>query len=155
MGLAAQDSLANLVAGITITRTPQLRLGVPVGIGYEEDIEEARRVLLVAVDGHPMILPDPAPKVVVKALGESAVELELRVWLRDAHAEREAYFAMVELVKKTLDEAEIEIPYPQRTVRFAGDNSFAEGRPVAVPERERARRQEPEAPTQIPRSRSG
>lgn len=174
LGLAAQDSLANLVAGITIlwdhpfrigdnvtiagtygqvkeiglrttriltndridailpnkdvinqkilnhTLTPQLRLGVPVGIGYEEEVEEARRALLAAVDGHPKLLPDPEPKVVVKALGESAVELELRVWLRDAHAEREVFFELLELVKRTLDEAGIEMPYPQRTLRFAG-----------------------------------
>ncbi len=173
VGLAAQDSLANLVGGITIlwdrpfrigdhvtisgtfgrvkaiglrattiltvqkeeailpnkqvinelilnhTRNGQLRLSVPVGIGYGEDTREARRVLLAAVDGHPRVLPDPAPKVVVTELADSAVNLELRVFLRDPHEQREAFFELIELVKVALDEAGIEIPFPQRTLHLA------------------------------------
>jgi small conductance mechanosensitive channel len=173
VGLAAQDSLANLVGGITIlwdrpfrigdnvtiagtfgrvqeiglrattiltvqkeeaiipnkqvineqilnhTRNGQLRLSVPVGIGYGEDTREARRVLLAAVEGHPRILPEPAPKVVVTELAESSVNLELRVFLRQPHEQREAFFELIELVKVTLDEAGIEIPFPQRTLHLA------------------------------------
>jgi hypothetical protein len=59
-----------------------------------------------------MILPDPAPKAVVKALGDSTVELELRAWLCDAHAEREAYFATLVLAKKALDERRHRDPLP-------------------------------------------
>ena len=172
IGLAAQDSLANLVAGLTIlwdrpfrigdnvtvagtfgkvkeiglrttrirtveqldvilpnkeiinqklvnhTLNPLMRLGVPLGIAYKEDSRQAREVLLEAVAGHELILEQPEPQVVVTALGDSSVDLELRVWLRDPHAEREATFAMVELSKIALDEAGIEIPFPQRTLHF-------------------------------------
>jgi len=174
IGLAAQDSLANLVAGITIlwdrpfrigdnvtvagtfgkvqeiglrttrirtveqldtilpnneiinativnhTLNPMMRLGIPVGIAYGEDTREARRVLLEKVAGHELILDDPAPAVVVTGLGASSVDLELRVWLRDPFTEREAVCAMTELAKIALDEAGIEIPFPQRTLHFAG-----------------------------------
>lgn len=174
IGLAAQDSLANLVAGITIlwdrpfrigdnvtvsdtfgkvkeiglrttrirtveqldailpnkeiinqklvnhTLNPMMRLGVPLGIAYKEDSRQARKVLLAAVEGHELILEQPEPQVVVTALGDSSVNLELRVWLRDPHAEREATFAMVELAKIALDEAGIEIPFPQRTLHLPG-----------------------------------
>jgi small conductance mechanosensitive channel len=175
VGLAAQDTLANLVAGITIlwdrpfrigdnvtvagtfgtvqeiglrttriltndkidailpnktiinekilnhTRTPQLRLGIPVGIGYGEDIREARRVLVEAVAGNPAVLADPAPKVVVVQLGDSAVGLEVRVWLTDPHLENEVKVDLVERVKLALDAAGIEIPFPTRTVLLSGD----------------------------------
>lgn len=172
LGLAAQDSLANLVAGLTIlwdrpfrigdnvtiagtfgevqeiglrttrirtveqldtilpnkeiinatitnhTMNPMMRLGIPIGIAYKEDTREARRVLLDAVTGHDLILESPKPAVVVKGLGDSSVDLELRVWLRDPHTERAATFAMVEIAKIALDEAGIEIPFPQRTLHF-------------------------------------
>jgi len=173
VGLAAQDSLANLVAGITIlwdrpfhigdnvtiagtygqvrqiglrttrlltvdqvdailpnkmvinekilnhTLTPQLRLNVPVGIGYDADIGAARQALLAAVAGHPQLAEDPKPKVVVKELGDSAVQLELRAWLRDPHKEREVFCELLELAKVTLDQAGIEMPFPQRTLHLA------------------------------------
>jgi small conductance mechanosensitive channel len=172
VGLAAQDSLSNLVAGITIlwdrpfrigdhvtvsgtfgkvqeiglrttrirtvnqldailpnkeiinqeiinhTLNPMMRLAIPVGIAYHEDTREARKVLLAAVRGHALILEKPEPQVVVTALADSSVNLELRVWLRDPYTEREATFAMIELAKIALDEAGIEIPFPQRTLHL-------------------------------------
>ncbi|HEX6201753.1 MAG TPA: mechanosensitive ion channel family protein [Thermoanaerobaculia bacterium] len=173
VGLAAQESLGNVVAGLTIlwdrpyrvgdnvtiagtfgrvqeiglratriltverldaflpnrevvkekivnhTANPQLRLGVPLSIAYKEDTREARRALLAAVTGHRLIREEPLPAVVVTALAESGVELELRAWLRDPHEEREALFELTELAKIALDEAGIEIPFPQRTIHFA------------------------------------
>ena len=172
LGLAAQDSLGNLVAGLTIlwdrpfrigdnvtvadtfgkvqeiglrstrirtveqldailpnkeiinqkiinhTLNPMMRLGIPVGIAYREDTREARRVLLEAVKGHELLLEKPEPQVVVTALADSSVNLELRVWLRDPYTEREATFAMIEAAKIALDEAGIEIPFPQRTLHL-------------------------------------
>jgi small conductance mechanosensitive channel len=172
LGLAAQDSLSNLVAGLTIlwdrpfrigdhvtvsgtfgkvqevtlrttrirtvdqldailpnkeiinqqivnhTLNPMMRLGIPLGIGYREDTRRAREVLLAAVQGHELLLEKPEAKVVVTALAESSVNLELRVWLRDPYTEREATFAMIELAKIALDEAGIEIPFPQRTLHL-------------------------------------
>jgi small conductance mechanosensitive channel len=179
LGLAAQESLGNVVAGLTIlwdrpyrvgdnvtiagtfgrvqeiglrttriltverldailpnreivkemivnhTSNPQLRLGVQVSIAYREDTREARRVLLAAVKGNRLILDDPPPAVVVTALAESGVNLELRTWLRDAHEEREALFELTEVAKLALDEAGIEIPFPQRTLHFAGGEAPA------------------------------
>jgi small conductance mechanosensitive channel len=100
------------------TATPGLRLSVPLSIGYGEDTREARRVLLAAVADHPRIVAEPPPEVVVTRLGESGVEIELRLWLRDPQAERASLFAVLEVAKIALDEAGIEIPFPQRTVRL-------------------------------------
>jgi small conductance mechanosensitive channel len=101
------------------TANPQLRLGVPVSIAYKEDTREARRVLLAAVVGNRLLLEEPAPAVVVTELAESGVNLELRVWLRDPHEEREALFELTEIAKIALDDAGIEIPFPQRTIHLA------------------------------------
>ena len=174
VGLAAQETLANLIAGLTIlwdrpfrigdnvtiagtfgqvkqiglrttriltvdrldailpnkdvineviinhTLSPQLRLAVPLSIAYKEDTRVARKVLLEAVAGHPLVLDEPKPKLVVTKLGESSVDLELRVWLKDPFTERDALMEMLELSKIALDEAGIEIPFPQRTLHIAG-----------------------------------
>ncbi|HKI86325.1 MAG TPA: mechanosensitive ion channel family protein [Thermoanaerobaculia bacterium] len=118
------------------TLTPRLRLGVPLGIAYGEDIRKARQVLLAAVQGHAAVQEEPAPSVVVTELADSAVNLELRVWLRDPAAERATYFELLELAKLALDEAGIVIPFPQRTLHWGdGPLPIAE-RPLAAAEEE-------------------
>lgn len=173
VGLAAQDSLSNLVAGLTIlwdrpfrigdnvtiadtfgtvqeiglrttrvrtvqrldmlvpnrqvienaivnhTRTPELRLDIPLGIAYHEDSREARKVLLAAVEQSDRITSSPAPEVMMTELADSSVNLELRVFLRDPRQERRAFCELLELSKIALDEAGIEIPFPQRTLHLA------------------------------------
>jgi len=90
----------------------ETRVDVPVGIAYKENIDEARSALLAAVGGIDGVLEEPAPRVVVKALGASSIDLEVRVWIGDAEVERPVYFRTVEACKKALDEAGIEIPFP-------------------------------------------
>lgn len=101
------------------TQTPDLRLDVPLSIAYGEDTREARAVLLAAIEGHELVAESPRSEVVVVALADSGVELELRVWLADPHSENRAFVTMLELAKIALDEAGIEIPFPQRTLHLA------------------------------------
>ncbi len=88
------------------------RVDVPVGIAYKENIPAARDVILASVRDLEPILKDPAPDVVVKELGGSSVNLDVRVWIDDASHEQPAYFRVMETSKLALDKAGIEIPYP-------------------------------------------
>lgn len=166
VGLAAQDTLANTIAGFTIfwdkpfvvgdyvtvageygrvqditlrstrIRTPrnsfvvlpnkriidevlendskngELRVDVPMGIAYKEDIDRARTVLLDAVKGLEDVEESPEPEVVVTACSDSSVDLDIRVWTDDARSRQGVNLAVVEAAKKALDEAGIEIPFP-------------------------------------------
>jgi small conductance mechanosensitive channel len=93
-----------------------LRETVTVGIGYEDDIEEARRILRDIADDHEAILERPRATVLVRELAPSAVELTVRFWIADpARADllrtRSEY---VESAKERLEDAGIELPYPYR-----------------------------------------
>ena len=90
----------------------ETRVDIPVGIAYKEDIDAARAALLAGVTGIDGVLEDPEPRVVVSGLGASSIDLEVRVWIRDADVERPVYFRTVEACKKALDDAGIEIPFP-------------------------------------------
>ena len=103
---------------INHTSTPELRIDLPIGVGYGEDLRRVREVLLRAAEGHAEIAEFPGPQVVVVALGESAVQIELRFFLRDARAERNLRAEMLEAAKLALDAAGIELPFPQRVVRM-------------------------------------
>lgn len=90
----------------------RLRVDVPVGIAYKEDIAQARTAILDAVSGIEAVLDEPAPGVVVESLGNSSVDLKVRVWIDSADRRRQTHFSVVETSKLALDEAGIEIPFP-------------------------------------------
>jgi small-conductance mechanosensitive channel len=104
----------------------RLRLQVPFGIGYDDDVERATEIIIEEANAHPDILGDPAPSVRLTELGDSSVVLTSRVWIDDPSRSdfvktRGEY---VTSVKSRFDEEEIDIPYPNRalsgTVELAG-----------------------------------
>jgi small conductance mechanosensitive channel len=90
----------------------ETRVNVPVGIAYKEQIEEARKVLLAAVNGIDGVIAEPAPTIVVAKLDNSSVNLLVRVWIDDAADERPVFHRVAEASKVALDKAGIEIPFP-------------------------------------------
>jgi small-conductance mechanosensitive channel len=89
------------------------------GIGYAEDIEAGREAIAEALASCETILEDPAPTVIVNGHGDSSVHFEVRFWTEsragDVVAGRDE---VATKVKYALDESDIEIPYPYRTVEF-------------------------------------
>jgi len=85
------------------------------GIGYDDDIDKARQVILDVGKNCPHILSDPAQSVVVAGLGDSSVDLATRPFCNS-----EDYWAtkfyMQENVKKEFDRLDIGIPYPTMEV---------------------------------------
>lgn len=91
------------------------RVDVAVGVAYDADVDEARKILegvCANVEGG---LQDPAPVVYLVELGASSVDFALRVWANspDYWAVRER---MTRDAKKALDAAGIGIPFPQRDI---------------------------------------
>jgi small conductance mechanosensitive channel len=89
-----------------------VRVQVPFGIAYKEDMEAARQAVLNAIQGDDRIADTPEPKVVVTELGDSSVNMELRFFLADASSEVAMRFEYIEKTKRALDEVGIEIPFP-------------------------------------------
>jgi len=91
----------------------ELRIDVPVGIAYKESIQEAREVILKRIPEQlDWIRSDPAPDVVATELGNSSVNLLVRVWIDDPGDRQKTFHGVIEQSKIALDEADIEIPYP-------------------------------------------
>jgi small-conductance mechanosensitive channel len=90
----------------------ELRIDIPIGIAYKEDIGRAREVLLEAVRALPDVMATPPPDVVVESLGDSSVNLLVRAWLETAEGLQRATSAVVEASKVALDAAGIQIPFP-------------------------------------------
>jgi small conductance mechanosensitive channel len=97
---------------INYTMTPRIRVKIPIGIAYKEDIKAARVALLETLNGDTQILQDPLPIVIVTDLGGSSVNLQLRFWIENSVDQYTFIFEYTEKCKLALDKAGIEIPYP-------------------------------------------
>ena len=100
---------------INFSRQPTRRVSLDLRISYQDNIKHARKVLLKLAHADSRVLKDPEPAVWLATLGESSVDLSLRVWTKT-----EDYWGVLwglqEEAKEAFDMEGITIPYPQRTV---------------------------------------
>jgi len=93
------------------------RVDFTFGIGYEDDIEKAKKILMSMLEKHDKIKGDPAPFVRVVELADSSVNFAVRAWVEAADY-WDVYFDITEQVKKDFDNEGISIPYPQSDVHI-------------------------------------
>lgn len=104
-GTLANSNIINLSAEGT------LRIDLTIGVGYDEDIKQTKKVLMQVLTSHPMVLEDPLPTVDVSELADSSVNFAVRPWC-NVENYWAVYFEITENCKLALDAAGIEIPYP-------------------------------------------
>ena len=107
-----------VVSNNSITNFTQLgtrRTSLDIGVAYDADLRKTKDILMNVIRGNQYALTMPAPQVVVTELGESAVNLSIRV-----STATENFWAMNEELiigcKEALDKAGIGIPFPQRDI---------------------------------------
>ena len=92
---------------------PQRRMDITVGVGYDDDLQKARQVLLAIARDEPMVLAEPPPLVQVAKLGDSSVELVLFAFARNEDF-GEARSRVIEAMRNELIGNGLNIPYPRR-----------------------------------------
>lgn len=102
---------------INYSMQPTRRIDIVVGISYESDMRTAKSVILDVVKANDLVLTDPEPVVAVSELADSSVNLVVRPWV-NTEDYWVARFALIEAVKRALDDNNISIPFPQMDVHF-------------------------------------
>ncbi|MGY6551038.1 MAG: mechanosensitive ion channel family protein [Erythrobacter sp.] len=97
------------------SRMPRRRMDVVLGISYSDNMEQARRELLDIANADERVLDDPEPVVFVASLGDSSVNMCLRVWCETAEFIK-LNWHLTEAAKARFDEVGITIPFPQRDI---------------------------------------
>lgn len=98
-----------------LSRFPLRRVDLVIGVAYNEDVEQARQILLQTVSQHQRALEHPEPFCIVTQFNASSVDLQLSVWVLRAEL-REARSELLIAAKNALDSAGIEIPYPHTSL---------------------------------------
>ena len=107
---------------INYSRQPTRRVDLNIGIDYGDSVKQAREILLGLAQADERVLKDPEPAVWLVALGESSVDLSLRMWTKTEDYWG-VYWSIIELAKERFDEEGITIPFPQRTLHLLSEAS--------------------------------
>ncbi len=100
---------------VNVSRQEERRLDLSVGISYTADIKKAKDLLEELAKNDPAKLPDKDILVMVQELGDSAVVLGCRLWVKNSDY-WDAKFRLLEAIKDTFDANGIGIPFPQMEV---------------------------------------
>ena len=95
----------------------QRRVELTFSVSYDCDIDKVKQILLSVAESDPKSLKDPAPLARMKTQSASSLDFVLRVWCAPENY-WDLYFDLNENVKKALDEAGMEIPFPQMDVHL-------------------------------------
>ena len=93
-----------------------------VGISYQDDPERAISLLKQALEQFDDVCQDPAPQVGIEAFADSSINIGLRYWVPT----QKYYNVMYQVnlgIHKSLANAQITIPYPQRDVHLIQQDS--------------------------------
>ena len=102
---------------VNYSRSENRRVDIKVGIAYGESVDSARAALLELAKSYSKVIEEPAPMVVVTALADSAVSLELRVWVKNADY-WDTFFYLNQAVYDKLNAVGISIPFNQMDVHI-------------------------------------
>ncbi len=107
-----QNFLINPLVNWTLS-DPITRVVFSVGIAYGSDTEKALQVMMGVVHAHPEVLDEPRPTVFFVEFGESSLNFEVRVFVRERLRRMPLKHDLHMAMNRSLADAGIEIAFPQ------------------------------------------
>jgi small-conductance mechanosensitive channel len=126
------------------------RLEYDVGIGYGDDIDEARRLILEAIHETEGVLQEPAADAIVVDLAASTVNIRARWWIQPPHWANvlDLQDQVLTAIKNKLTANGIDLPFPTQQILFHDQTEDTDG------DRTQQREGWPAGQKQVPHSRS-
>lgn len=93
------------------------RVDMVFGIGYDDDLLKAKKILQQIIDEDSRILPEPEAVIAVSELADSSVNFVVRPWVNSADY-WDVLWQTTEKVKLRFDAEGISIPFPQMDVHL-------------------------------------
>ena len=126
------------------------RLEYDIGIGYGDDLDEAKRLMLEAMHGVDEVLKEPAPDVLAMELAESSINIRARWWIKpprriDDLRSRDRVISAI--WQKLYIENGIDLPYPTHQILFHDRTEETDG------DRSRQREGWPAGGREVPKPR--
>lgn len=126
------------------------RLEYDIGIGYGDNIDRAKELILEAMHGLDCVLKDPAPDALVMDLAESTVNIRARWWVKPPRRadDLKSRDRVLSAIKKKLTANGIDLPFPTQQILFHDQTEETDG------DRSRQREGWPAGNGEVPKPRS-
>jgi MscS family membrane protein len=95
---------------------PRFRIRLDIGVAYGTDLDMVEALLLQVADENNQVVKQPAPRVRLRTFGDSAVNFQLLLWIRDPREKGRQTHLLLKEVYRFFNENDISIPFPQRDV---------------------------------------
>jgi small-conductance mechanosensitive channel len=115
---------ADLIAGNVVNWTlsdRMRRVDIDVGVAYGSEPRRVRSILMQVASDSDKVSSRPEPSALFTGFGDSSLDFKLRVWIPEAGDWPQITSDLNEAVHAALVEADIEIPFPQRTLHIRKD----------------------------------
>jgi small-conductance mechanosensitive channel len=136
------DLVTNQVTNWTLSER-RMRLRIPVGVAYGSDVPLVMRILKEIAEGNLSVLSNPASSVLFLGFGESSLNFELRVWIKDFLDRFRIQSELIQAIDSRFRSEGVEIPFPQRDLHVRSIDESAsssltgpQGQPLSVMSRE-------------------
>jgi small conductance mechanosensitive channel len=105
------------------------RMEYDVGIGYGDDIDEAKRLILEAIHSVEGVLRDPSPDVLVMELAASTVNIRARWWIKPPRRadDLDSRDRVLAAIKNKLTANGIDLPFPTQQILFHDQTEETDG----------------------------
>ena len=100
-----------------VSAHPTRRIDMVIGVGYGDDLNKAKQLMLDLLEADARVLKDPPAQIEVANLGDSSVDFVVRPWVNAADY-WDVKFDFTKAVKEKFDAEGISIPYPQQQVHL-------------------------------------
>ncbi len=128
------------------TAFPERRWEYDIGIGFGDDVEQAREIILRTLRETEDVSPDPKADVILVELADSTVNLRARWWTKSRMADGlNARDRVLSQVKASLTAAGIDLPFPTQQILFHDQTEATDG------DRRRQREGWPAGKSEVPR----
>jgi small-conductance mechanosensitive channel len=110
---------------VNYTELPLRRRTVMVGLGYGEDVDRAKEIILNAVRTTEGVLEEPAPEIITEELGAATLDLAARFWVnQQTHNMFFVHSDVVDAINAVAEREGIDMPYPIQVVKLEADPPF-------------------------------
>lgn len=116
-----------------LTAMPHRRTDLSLGVDYNTDLPNAVQILLKTLANVEGVLPNPAPEIDAVGFGDSTIDLVVRYWTLPQKVQvRQVQTRVIFALKQVCDRADINIPYPIRTLYYYDQQKFNDCAPIST-----------------------